>query len=467
MTRRHTKRLVMSTAVAATAACTALVTLPAFALISTSSPATPAATVAGVTEVSGPVLRPALTDHLAEIGRRTPVRVMVQADGSTAAAERAVRQAGLVRELTLDEVGIVVAVGRKAAVRDLRGTAATRVDWADEEMTTYSNTSHEATRAREVQEGALDVDADGLGDELDGAGYTVAVVDSGTDGTHPMFLDEEGESRVKRNVKIACSDAVNILTPQGARELDECAVDATAVNDTDSPSIGGHGTHVTGIAAGKVVTDSAGRELRGAAPAADILAVSTGATLSIYGGTLGMYWVLQHHDDPCASQVLPTLPQTCAPVVAVNNSWGPTGGGTFDAGAPQVVVQRALVDAGVTVVWASGNDGGDGSEAVTNPYSTDPTPGVLSVANYDDAGSGARDNALNSSSSRGARGTVSTYPDLSAPGTDITSACRAAPPAWTSRTPTTTPSPVRRWPRRTSRATSRCCTRPPTSPASS
>ena len=59
-----------------------------------------------------------------------------------------------------------------------------------------------------------------------------------------------------------------------------------------------------------------------------------------------------------------------------------------------------------------------------NPYSTDPTPGVLSVANYDDGGTGSRDNAIASSSSRGKNGTVATYPDLAAPGTDITSACR-------------------------------------------
>ena len=137
----------------------------------------------------------------------------------------------------------------------------------------------------------------------------------------------------------------------------------------------------------------------------------------MYGGTLGMYWVLQHHDDPCGDG-------SCAPIVVLNNSWGPTGGGDFSADAPQVLVQRALVAEGVTVVWAAGNDGGDGSAATTNPYSTDPTPGVLSVANYDDANTGSRDNALDASSSRGTAGIPATYPDLSAPGTDITSACR-------------------------------------------
>lgn len=371
---------------------------------------------------SAEVLMPALVEHLDSVPADAAVRVMVQAGGSIDAAETAVRAAGLVPETGLDRVGIAVAVGTPLQVRSLASTpGVTRVDWADEQMVAFSETSHQATRAVPVHDGVVDLDGDGAPDPVDGRGFSVAVVDSGTDGTHPMFAAADGSSRVRKNVKIVCSDAVPILagvvTDDGFAAAESCAVDATAVNDTDTTSIGGHGTHVTGIAAGGIVTDSAGRELRGAAPASDIVAVSAGATLSIYGGTLGLYWVLQNHADPCGDG-------SCAPVVAVNNSWGPAGGGDFSADAPQVLVQRALVEEGVTVVWAAGNDGGDGSQSVTNPYSTDPTPGVLSVANYDDADSGSRDNALNSSSSRGQDGLVSTYPDLSAPGTNITSACR-------------------------------------------
>ncbi len=399
-----------------------LVAVAALAALLAAAPAgaaTPAGSLAASTH---DVLMPSLVDHLDEVGADTAVRVMVQAGGDIGAAKSAARAAGLLPETSLDEVGVAVAVGTPAQVSALAGLpGVTRVDWADEELTAFTETSHQATRAIPVQDGAIDIDGDGTLDGFDGTGMGVAIVDSGTDGTHPMFADENGDSRVKRNMKVVCSDALPVLTgifvddPYGT--ADSCAVDATAVNDTDTTSLGGHGTHVTGIAAGSVVTDSTGRELRGGAPGADIYSVSTGATLSIYGGTLGLYWVLQHHEDPCGDG-------SCAPVVVVNNSWGPSGGGEFSADAPQVLVQRQLVSEGVTVVWAAGNDGGDGSTTMTNPYSVDPTPGVLSVANYDDADTGSRDNALAPSSSRGEAGRPSTYPDISAPGTNITSACR-------------------------------------------
>ena len=369
-----------------------------------------------VQTVAAPILQPSLQTHLAAVSTTTATRVLVQAGGNLIAAQDAVRGAGLRLESSLDRIGIAVAIGTPLSITRL-GSApgVTRVDWADEQVQYFSNTSHTATRAVPVQDGAYDVTGDGAGDAFDGAGFSVAIVDSGIDGTHPMFQTENG-SKVRKNVKLLCSDALPILTGDYAI-ADACAVDATAVNDTDTPSMGGHGTHVAGIAGGLRVTDAAGRHLRGAAPGANLIGVSGGQTLSVYGGTLGMYWVLMHHADPCGDG-------SCPAVVSVNNSWGPAGGGSFSATAPQVLVQRQLVAEGVTVVWAAGNDGGDGSSSVVNPYSQDPTPGILSVANYDDAGSGSRDNALDSSSSRGLNGTVATYPDLSAPGAMITSACR-------------------------------------------
>lgn len=369
---------------------------------------------AGLTD--GSTLQPSLQQHLATVSTTTPVRVMVQAGGSISAARQAVESAGLRLETTLDRAGIAVAVGAPVSINQLGGASGvTRVDWADEQLRLFTETSHTATRAVPVQDGAFDVVGSSAGDAFDGSGLSVAVIDTGVDGTHPMF-QQGGESRVRKNVKVVCNDALPILIGD-ATPVEACTVDATAVNDTDTTSAGGHGTHAAGIAAGGRVVDRAGRHLRGAAPGADLVGVSIGAGATTFAGSIGMYWVLEHHADPCGDG-------SCAPIVAVNNSWGGQGD-AFDPTAPQAVVQRLLVADGVTVVWAAGNAGGNGTTIEVNPYSLDPTPGVLSIANYDDLDTGTRDNDLAPGSSRGLASDRSTYPDLSAPGTRITSACRA------------------------------------------
>ncbi len=377
---------------------------------------------AGAARTTTNVLQPALVSHLDDVSASTPVRVMIQAGGSLETAKQAVASAGLSPEISLDRIGMAVAIGTPAEVSALASTdGVTRVDWADQPLEYFSNTSHIATRAKYLHDGAVDVDGDGTLDKFTGKGFSVAIVDSGTDGTHPMFADANGDSRVKKNMKVICHDLVGdvgsiFLKDEAYHTAAECLADVTAANDTDTPSGGGHGTHVTGIAAGGIVTDSTGRHLRGAAPEADIVSLSTGYTITVLSGVTAMYWVLDHHADPCGDG-------SCGPVVAVNNSWG-VSDTAYSADSPEDVVARALVADGVVVTFAAGNDGGDGSAVATNPFGLDPTPGIISVANYDDANSGTRDNDLDSSSSRGKSGAVATYPDISAPGANITSACR-------------------------------------------
>src|SRR4029079_15993134 len=128
--------------------------------------------------------------------------------------------------------------------------------------------------------------------------------------------------------------------------------------------------------------------------------------------------------DPCAGNLTQPAVQTCPPIKVVNNSWGPVGGGSFDPSSVTSKIQDALAAQGVVTVWAAGNDGGDGSTNMVNPPAQTPTPGIIGVANYDHLDRGTRSHALSADSSRGKAGDPTTYPDLSAPGTYITSACR-------------------------------------------
>jgi serine protease AprX len=191
--------------------------------------------------------------------------------------------------------------------------------------------------------------------------------------------------------------------------------------DTDTLSAGGHGTHVNGIVAGRPMTLSDGTQLAGAAPGASLVDISTGAVLLIVGADSALNWVLENHEHPCGAAV-PAA--DCPPIKVTNNSYGPTGGGAFDPQSATVKLQRALAAEGVVTVWAAGNDGGDGSASLTNPPGQDPTGGILSVASYYDRATGTRDGAVSDFSSRGLATDPSTWPDVSAPGEDITSSCR-------------------------------------------
>jgi subtilisin family serine protease len=189
------------------------------------------------------------------------------------------------------------------------------------------------------------------------------------------------------------------------------------VDVDNSDGAWGHGDLVAGVAAGFERTTMNGRTVRGVAPGAKLVGLGSGLTrMRVYGVASGLNWVLENHLDPCGDG-------SCPPIKVVNNSWGTTGSVAFNPDAAISKLADQLVSAGVVVVFAAGNSGGDGSVNQVSAHARNPTPGVIGVANYDDADLGSRDSDLHASSSRGLKTDPTTYPDLAAPGTDITSAC--------------------------------------------
>jgi serine protease AprX len=246
---------------------------------------------------------------------------------------------------------------------------------------------------------------------FDGRGVNVAVVDSGIDGLHPDL-----ENRVVANFKMVGDQAVEC---PGA-----CNSDIT----------GGHGTHVAGIVAGDGTFSSG--YYRGMAPGAGLVGYSTGEGPSVL-------FALESFDHILANNAR-------LKISVVNNSWGPAAAPDqrFDATDPVNVATKKMHDAGISVVFAAGNDGSgsrreppqweggsdcapgsDGTCAI-NMYSV--APWTISVGNTrKDNGPKPGDQALAFSSSRGdpvpeksADGslTIDYMPTLSAPGTNIWSA---------------------------------------------
>jgi serine protease AprX len=389
----------------------AAVVAAALATLALAAPAS--ATLVGSDPAPAP-LQPWLATQLGSLPATTPLAVLVHGT-DTAAAQRAAGAVGLRQVTTFDRIGVVVATGLPSQVRAVRSQPGVTYVEGNQPIRMFLSTSNIATRGDEARRTLTGAD----GTALDGKGVSVAVIDSGVDPTHPFLRNPDGTSAVVENLKMVCEPVTEST----------CApVDAGSA-DTDLLSAGGHGMHVNGIVAGRDVTLSDGTRMHGAAPGASLVSISTGAALFIIGADAALNWVLDHHAAPCGPGVPAT---TCPPIRVTSNSYGPSGGGAFDPSSATVKLQRALVSEGVVTVWANGNDGGDGSTSLSNPPGMDPTPGILSVASYFDQNTGTRDGTVSAFSSRGRRGDQSTYPDISAPGEDITSSCRVYLPVCSS-----------------------------------
>ena len=357
-----------------------------------------------------PLVKANVSDFLAHelttlgLGERTTVMVH---GTDLAAADRAVAAAGMTRTMSFDKIGVVVARGTRAQIALARVQPGVTYVEGNQPIEFSQYTSNTATRGTEAQQTLTGAD----GTALTGTGISVGVIDSGVDPTHPYLTEPDGTSAVVSNNKTIC-DPLEAFCQ---------VVNLPTTVDTDTLSLGGHGTHVAGIVAGRPTELADGSTLHGAAPGAKLVSLSTGAGLVIIGADTALNWVLENHEAPCGEGV-PAA--ECPPIRVTNNSYGPSGGGEFDPESATVKLQRALAAEGVVTVWAAGNDGGDGSETLTNPPGQDPTGGILSVASYNDLETGTRDGELSEFSSRGLAGDRSTWPDLSAPGDTITSSCR-------------------------------------------
>ena len=212
---------------------------------------------------------------------------------------------------------------------------------------------------------------------VSGRGVTVAVLDTGVDGTHGDL-----SGRVVQNLKLADTQSLGVGF--------NYPVAAPNLSNTDQ--VYGHGTFVAGVIAGNG-QQSAGK-YAGVAPSANIQGLSAGDASLVFVLS-GLDYLLTNG--------------AAFNVRVVNCSF--SANTVFDVNDPVNIATKMLTDNGVNVVFSAGNTG-PGTDSL-NPYSV--APWVISTGATDDRG------RLAAFSSRGDFGSPLFRPTLVAPGVDTVS----------------------------------------------
>lgn len=222
-----------------------------------------------------------------------------------------------------------------------------------------------------------DLTAKNNGMPVSGRNVTVAVLDTGVDGTHSDLA-----GRVVKNVKLIDTQS---LSPGFANPI-------RIENLPSTDQVYGHGTFVAGVIAGNGFRS--GGKYSGIAPGAKIVGLSAG-DLNLSGVLSGFDYLLEQGAS--------------LNVRAVNCSF--SANTAFDFNDPVNVATKMLVASGINVVFSAGNTG-SGLNTL-NPYAV--APWVIGVGATDER------SRLANFSSRGAFGSKLFHPTLVAPGVSVVS----------------------------------------------
>lgn len=330
-----------------------------------------------------------------------PLQVIVTFDGEGAPTKdnlQLLEKLAITKAISMKALPITGIVATKDQIQKLAAQPGVKSIYLNKKLKYYNADAKRITGVDQVRADPAMIDANG-GLPITGKGVGVVINDSGVDGTHQ---DLKYGSHLVQNVmaSINLSNLTSGLVPIKYMEN---------VPNTDTNS--GHGTQVAGIVGG--TGEMSNGKYEGVAPGSDLIGYGSGAVLLVLDGISGFDYAIANKSK--------------YNIRIITNSWG--GSGDFDPNDPINLASKAAYDAGITVLFAAGNEGP--GENTHNPYAK--APWVISVA------AGAKDGSLADFSSRGTKGVGGTFemdgrtwtwkdePTLTAPGVDIISTRTISP----------------------------------------
>jgi serine protease AprX len=345
---------------------------------------------------AAPKLDPQLQSKLAVAGPTDLFGVILTFKGERVSEAQAAQVLGLgIRGgYRMNQLPVVAVNATAAQVQQMAGWDSLRSIYLNAPVQLYDHQSNPLIGTERLR---YDIDltrANG-GLPVSGRGITIAINDSGVDGTHQDLtynVTNPAAGKTIQNVIMNMNDRDGLVVRSNTLgNIFEGIIPPSYLEgQPDSDTNGGHGTHVASIAAGTGL--ASGGLYAGVAPGASILGIGSGGGLFVLGQVAAFDYILTN--------------QLVYNIRVVNNSWG-NSATDYDPDHPVNVASKALHDNNIVVVFANGNDG----PAPNTQNRWTPWPWVIT------AGASTKDGRLASFSSRGIFQSSTVHPTILTPGT--------------------------------------------------
>jgi serine protease AprX len=329
-----------------------------------------------LTAQAAAVLSPVLQTQLNGLANNAPVGAVIVSFNTSNGLQlnhlNILRGVGILKGVTFQKLGMVGAVMTAGQIRALAANSAVRSIWSNDRQQYFMNQARMVTGVDKLRTDSAFATRNG-GMPVSGAGdFSVLVIDSGIDATGADL--PLGTKIIQNSQRVVSTDTGNTGITVGGVSLNGFTPSLSIENIPDTDTVG-HGTHCAGIVGG--LGSNSGGTYGGVAPGVKIVGSGGGAVLLVLDALAGWEYGLSHQDQ--------------YKIRVVTNSYGPLGGGAYDANHPFMIAAKNAYEHNMTVLFAGGNDGA--AKDTLSPYAQ--APWVIGVA------AGTKDGMLADFSSRG------------------------------------------------------------------